>query len=365
MKIFFLLAAFTLYFTSIFAQPVQFKLDLTNPKVTLKLFQAEDINDEDIRELMLLPTTPKLLRKLGIDSLTMVSALKKARAGQKPDNQEARLEYDMIVENLDSLADFVSTVEANTEELLTNLNESLGDYFPVGTNVTITIYGMMGGWANGYTFGDVEEFFMSLQKLDFDYNVLYALAEHELFHNVQSASYDINPFLNQLDSMGLKNDFTIMRLFNNLWQEGSASYMARSEKYEQTDKIIAYFQSFQSNARRMGQLTYLIDRLMVNAYQQSDPNFARIYQLLFGYEWNELGYYFGYRMLNRLVAGKSEEERKATIRYYLQERPTLFILDYITLTKPENNEYNYNQFSDEFIRIVERLDYMAKNDQTR
>lgn len=346
--------------TNTFAQQVQFRLDLTNPKVTLELFQAEDIDDKDIERLMSLSTTPKLLRKLAIDSTTMVTALKKAKAGQEPNHEEARLEYDKVVENLDSLIDFVNTVEASAEKLSEGLNDSLGYYFPEDANVNITIYGMMGGWAKGYTFGDAKEFFVSLQKLDFDYNVLYALAEHELFHNAQSANYDIEPFLTQLDSLGLKSDLAVMRLFNLLWQEGSASYIARSEKYEQTDGIVAYFESFQSNTQRMSQLTYLFDRLVVDAYRQTDPKFSRIDGMLFSSNWNELGYYFGYRILNRLSVGKSEQAMKAAIKHYLQNHPTLFILDYITLTKSENNEYNYHQFSEEFIQIVKRLNYMVE-----
>lgn len=335
-------------------------MDLTNPKITLELLRAKSITDQDIRKLMVLTTTPKLLRKLGIDSLDMVSALKKARVRQKPNDKEMRLQYDLIVGNLDSLTTFLDTIKKNAGMLSQDLAASLGNYFPPKTDREVTIYGMMGGWSTGYTFGEPDEFFVLLQKLEFDYNVFYATTEHELFHNVQSANYNENSFLTRLNDSGLKGDLTAMLLLTDLWQEGSASYIANAEKYVQTPGIITSFKSFQENENRMYQLDFLFDRMLVDAYHQPDPDYDRMYGLFFSSNWNELGYYLGYRMIKRLADGKSEEEKVSMIKRYLKAYPTQFVMDYIALTKAEKEKHGYYQFSAEFEKIVQRLNFMIK-----
>ncbi|MPR35813.1 DUF5700 domain-containing putative Zn-dependent protease [Salmonirosea aquatica] len=343
--------------THVIAQQIQFNLDLSNPHTTLKLLQADRLDDAGIRGLMALPTTPKLLRKLNIDSLDMVSALKKAKAGEKPNAKEARLQYDMIVQNLDSMAVFIKTVEANKDRLSRDLQASLGPYFPPETKLTVNIYAMLGGWATGYTFGERDEFFISLQKLQLDYNVLYSIAEHELFHNAQSAYFTDNSFQERLDSLGLSADLTVLGMLENLWSEGSASYIANPDKYEQTKGIVASFRPFQENEQRMGQAYYLFDHLLVDAYHNPERDFDRLYGVFFSSNWDEVGYYMGYQMLNRLSKGKSEAEKAAMIQRYLKANPLTFMRDYIALTRvPENNYY---QFSKEFERIVERLALMA------
>ena len=338
------------------AQNVQFNVDISNSVQTLELLQNQEIQVQDLTALFALPTTEYLLRKLALDSTELVSALRKAKEGMEPDSKEARLQYDKIIDNIDSISTFVEQIDKESSDLVKYLNDSLSQYFPDQTNTEVVIHVMLGGWATGYTFDDLpNEFFVSIQKIPLDMEVLYALCEHELFHNIQAASYTIASEVAQLDSLGLIADAVVLSHLNNLWREGSATFIAEPTKYRQSPGIVKYFESNLRNTSRVTQAYFILDRMTVDAYESGGPKPNTLYQTFFSPAFDQVGYYIGSHMLQSIMDGLSDQERMSKLKFYLQHSPTYFVLDYVSLS----NKFpqNHYRFSKEFITITKRLHY--------
>ena len=343
---------------TLWGQEVKFRFDFENADQTLKLLQSENLDSAELSTLMRLPTTAFLLRKLQIDSSTMVSALKKAKAGEEANDEEARLQYGQVVDELDSLTVYIADVKHRSQDFQQQLSATLGSYFPGGSTSEITIYPMLGGWATGYVFGDeADKFFVSLQKLSLDQIVFYAIAEHELFHVVQRANYNLSPYFEHLDSLGLGEDAAVLANLYNLWLEGSATYMSRPDKYEGTPGIQAQFAPLLRNYQRIGLSYFVVDRLTTDIYNLPEDKLRLADAALFSPSFDEVGYFVGWQMLRALLRDKTEDEKSNLIKYYLSVSPTYFVLDYIKFAK--DSTYDYYKFSASFEKAVVRLHEMV------
>jgi hypothetical protein len=93
---------------------------------------------------------------------------------------------------------------------------------------------------------------------------------------------------------------------------------------------------------------YLAERLILDAYanpEKSDP--AKIYTILFDWNWNNPGYAMGKWITQSLVNAYGP----SAINKYLAADPMIFLQDYIALAKAEPAKYLYN-FSETFEKML-------------
>lgn len=334
------------------AQTINLSIDFTNADETIRILrQQRNPNLGDLTVFKDLHATIAIARKVNLTTDTAISAIRKVLNGVALTEMEKRFQYEFIRENLDSLELFVKFIKLNQSVIINTLKTSFSAYIPDGKDLTVKIYMVLGGFSAGWTFSDPTAFYVGLRWFKNDFTSIIETCKHEIFHNVQSMWYDSRTVHKELEKKSV-NLAGAYYLINSLFKEGTASYIADLSKLDKsTPHIKELWDHMQVNISRTPQNFVLADKLLLSAFNSKEFNTStllNLYNIIFGWEWNNPGYYMGYQMCNELMLAYGKDR----INYYLKMDPTYFLLDFIELSK--NKKLNY-QFSEELETAVRHI----------
>jgi hypothetical protein len=334
------------------AQNISISFDFSNAEKVLEILKKNKLSEEDKKQFLNLPATQGAIKKLQTNNDTTISALQKAINGVPGTKLEKRFSYQYIKENADSLRSFIKELNDNKQTLEQTLAHTLSDYVPEGKKMHITIYGILSGNSAGFTFGEDSTFYIGLQLYKNDMNATMESCKHELFHNIQSASYNNSwNIISALNNKTTKGASNVYYLLNSLYMEGTAEYIADPQKAIQSKVVKENWKLMQLNENRLQDIGYLFDRMILDVYHNPDSVDAnKTYGLFFYWNWQSPGYYLGKEITKSLVNKYGE----LVLKKYLKSDPTQLILDYIKLSKEEPGKVPY-VFSASFERTIHEV----------
>lgn len=333
------------------AQNIKIIFDFSNATSTLNLIQKSSLTEEEFAEFLSLQGTKALLQKINSYPDTARTALTRAILNLPSTQQGQNFGYRRIKREKDSLQAFITTFEKQKSFIEEKLTKSLLPYLPKNKTMSITVYGTLGGYSSAYTLGDDSTFYLGLQFFKGDLNGVFELCKHELFHNIQTSLYN-NKIIKQrlqVKDKGLANAYEMLCY---LFKEGTAEYVADLNKADHTSPYIKeLWEHMRVNESRLGDAFYLFERILLDMSNNFDSiSYNKTYNILFSWEWNNPAYYIGYVMTKSLVA----ENGESILKKYLAGDPTVFVLDYIKLTKSKDDQLDH-RFSVLFEQLVRKI----------
>lgn len=185
-----------------------------------------------------------------------------------------------------------------------------------------------------------------------DFNGIVNTCQHELFHNIQSLSYDRTAVLKKLQKANEQQALYAYYLAQNIFVEGSAEYVADIDLADRsTPFILSQYTHASVSKGRMAANFYLIERIIMDAYrypERTDVDVA--YNIMFDWAWNNPGYAVGKLITKSLVKAYGP----GTLKKYVSMDPMLFIRDYIALSRKDRQAYPYT-FSDDFKKMIDTV----------
>lgn len=327
-----------------FGQNIKLNFNYENAERTLEYLEMDIPNETALDRLTALEGTLGLIQKNGLDK----ASLKQAIGGL-----DSGMQYDFISKNKDEIEAFILTIKEEEDLIRERILKTLNKYIPEDENVIeMTVYVVLGGRSSGFSLGDPGKFYVGLQLYKYDLISFVETCKHELFHSLQFKSYDIEPVSERLQQVNMGQAYA-HAIFGYLLREGSAEYIADRRKVEKGNaphvkELLAHARV---NDYRTSDVFYLIERLTLDVYNNPDAiNFSNTYNILFDWNWNNPGYYAGYKMTAVLTDTYGED----VLVRYLEKDPVYFVSDYIKLTESDPDGYDL-KFSDEFREIVESL----------
>lgn len=330
--------------SSALGQNITLHFDYGNADHTLEYLETDAPNEADGTRFLALEGTRGLMQKNGLNEASMI---------QSVNSFDNEMQYDYIRENKDEIKAFILKIKAEENSIRERILKTLLKYVPEDADdIEMTVYVVLGGRSSGFSLGDPGKFYIGLQLYKSDLISFTETCKHELFHNLQFISYDLQNASEKLQQINMGQAYA-HAIFGYLFREGSAEYIADLRKVDssQAPHVKELLDHARVNDNRAPEVFYLIERLTLDAYNNPENiNYSNIYNLLFDWNWNNPAYYAGYKMTAALTEAYGEE----VMLRYLQQDPVYFISDYISLTKEKPETYDL-KFSDEFSEMVESL----------
>lgn len=359
MKKIILLCLVVLIGRSAIGQQISLHFDFENAKQTLYLLEKGNISEEEMQAFLALPGTNAIIKKVKSSADTARSALLKASRQQPLTRNEAFFfQYDHIYRDRDSLKKFVSELNNKKDSIEKVLSKKLGVFIPSGKCLDVTVYGLMGSFSGGWTFGnEPNAFYMGMHFKPYDVAGTIVTCEHELFHNIQSLLYEkVNESYKKIDSVSAGLGAAWYLSFF-LFREGTAEYIADVEKVAKVSASAKKsHEHITVNESRGNDAYFLFEKMSLDLASNKtidDESFQPVYNILFGWDWNNPGYFIGKKMTKALIDAYGDEY----LRKALAKDPAYFIYDYLQLSKKEKNLYKFSaafqEIIAEMIRIVE------------
>lgn len=335
------------------APRVRLKIDTSNAEATLRLLEP-GVSQAEVERFKGLPATSDLIRrakdwKMELTPDDLVGMLRRAREGEKKNV----FGYDRVVAEKDKIGALIARTSAEQPALERFLAAELAPYLPTGNEVELDVVMILGGFSSGFTFGDSSRMYVGAHTYDGDFVGFRNMLLHEAFHNVQAASLPER----DLSTCLAPGELEAYKVMDAVFREGSAEYVADlwadrgpspySDRLKENMMVNA-------NAWRYQAIEKLINYMVVSAADGGDnrPDRDVLSIILTDWNWNNPGYYYGYRTTKKLV----EKHGKDRLAQYLREGPSAFFRDHLTLLK-ETDETG--AFSPRFAEIVATIDRKA------
>jgi hypothetical protein len=206
---------------------------------------------------------------------------------------------------------------------------------------------LLGGYSAGFTLGGTDNLYVGLQFYKGDFEGVRNMILHEAFHNVQSS---LAPPRNLAVCLTAP-ERSAYEILSNTFTEGTAEYVADVWAIGPQAPYAADLQkhlAINQNPFRQRDTERLLSFLVLNALDGKETPDV-VASLLFDYNWNNAGYYYGYKMM-KAIAGKRGNGLLAS--YLLNGGPTAFFADYLAL---DQNKVGEGGFSDRFPEAISAL----------
>jgi len=339
-------------FVNAFSQQLKLDFDLSNAEQTISYMRSSPDRNK-IDQLLKLPATKGLLRKIKMDSATAVKALLSVHDTALYTNDYQKFQYGFIKKWLTSQTAFIKLIKDKQDSIKKEVITALVKYIPPGKDLRITVCFLLGGNSSGFTLGDDSVFYIGTHQYRNDITGIIESCKHELFHNIQSLyrqHYAITDSLDKNNNPGLAY---VHFMLVNLFLEGSAEYVADLRKVNNPDALFIknLREHAEVNDSRSQQVFYLVSKLLVEVNDHPDKaDQDHLYNILFDWNWNNPGYYTGYIMTRALCNAYGEN----ALLKYLGADPSQFIYDYIQLTRQQKDKYPL-RFTEDFEKVIESM----------
>jgi hypothetical protein len=335
------------------APRIRLKIDTSNAEATLKLLEP-NVSPADVVRFKALPATADLIRRAKGWNLTLtpddlVSMIEKAKGGEKSNV----FNYDLVLSQRDKIRDLISRAANEQPALEQYLTAELAPYLPAGRTLDIKVIMILGGFSAGFILGSPDTMYTGAHFYDGDFSGFRTMLLHEAFHNVQLAARPSRDFSTCLS----KGEHAAYNVLDTVFKEGTAEHVADLWKPENDSPYNARGRKnmeVNANSWRLQAVERLINHMVVSAVdaaeRQPDPEVLSI--ILTDWNWNNPGYYYGYRISGALA----KKHGKARIAQYLTDGPQTFFKDYLAVKKDAPSNF----FGPRFAEIVETLDAKVK-----
>jgi hypothetical protein len=354
-SLFFMKNIMLLFLTTIFSAYSKAQLnvhfDFSNATTTIAFLKNNKPSAADIESMAASKGVKMIIKKIrSTDSIAKI-ALYKAATGVKANGKESDFQFDFIKAHLTEMENFVQQIK-NNSKVITDSIQTLAAYLPAGKTTDIEVCFLMGGFSAGFTMGDDNIFYVGTHQYKYDFTGIVNTCQHELFHNIQSLSYNRNKIMKKLEAANEQPALYAYYLFQNIFAEGSAEYIADIDKMDTASSYIKRQAEHASvNKYRVADNFFLIENIIMSAYRNPEKTDAdAAYRILFDWNWNNPGYATGKLMCKALVNAYGAE----VIKKYLKADPVIFIKDYIQLTKTNSTTYPYS-FSADFEQMIDTV----------
>lgn len=334
-------------------QTLNITFDFSNARQTLRCVRPAQPEPGQIDRLLELSSTRGLMEKMKVDTGVMRKALMTAADTNRQTGAVGNMQYQYVRVKQQELTRFLALLEKKQDSLRRLLLQSLSAYFPGDHKANIRVCVLLGGYSSGFTLGDDSTFYLGLHQYKNDLSSVIETCRHELFHNVQRLwrnAYIVTEGLANKGDTGLA---FVHYMLINLFQEGSAEYIADLRKVKSPGASVKDLLAHaRVNESRESQVFYLISKLLVEvAEHPGDASQEELYNLLFDWNWNNPAYYAGYVMTRRLCREYGEQ----VLLKYLREDPAVFVMDYIRLASSATEPAS-PRFTPRFEELMKRLD---------
>ena len=320
--------------------------DYANAQMTADYLKSGRVDDDAITRLLALDGTRGLLQKLGASEDQASANL---RTLFDHNGSPSSFQYRWIRKSIDRHREFLAELIDREDEIRQRCVGSLAPY--VGDqDLSVTVHFLLGGHSSGFTLGDDQHFYIALHHYQGDVASIINSCVHELFHNVQRAHYDMKPASDRLSEsdLGLAYAHAFIAF---IFQEGTASYVADLNQLDDANPHIRELKEHAAvNPYREQDIFYLISRLLLDVRTHPErldaAGYESLYNILLGWNWNNPGYYAGYRMAQVVLENKGAE----ALQQYLRRDPVHFFADYIALSGSTGPAY-----TEDFAALIDEL----------
>jgi hypothetical protein len=171
--------------------------DFSNATATIAFFKNNKPSAADIESMVASAGVKTIIKKIrSTDSIVKI-ALLKAATGVKATGKEADFQFDFIKKHLLEMENFVEKIK-NNSKVINDSIQSLAAYLPAGKKATVKVSFLLGGYSAGFTMGDDNIFYVGTHQYEYDLTGIINTCQHELFHNIQSLSYNRNAMMKKL-----------------------------------------------------------------------------------------------------------------------------------------------------------------------
>ncbi len=310
-------------------EAIALTIDVGNAAATLRLLEHPDAPVVDWNRFFALDGTQALLGRMerwGEDPSEgrLMELLREASRGAS----NVPMSFSAVVRDSTTIRTLMNRLRDETQGIQGFVNQRLSRFLEEEDRLEINVVLVLGGGSAGFTRGGAKNQFIGLHFYDGDFLGVRNLILHESFHNVQAA------FSPQLPAMCLSPaEEHTYSLLSRIFQEGTAEFVADIWDYDPAEApYIAKLQdhlAVNRNPYRRKQIEGLIELVGGPVGAQLSGRAESPWNILFGWNWRNPGYQYGYTM-SQLLYGP---EGRSDLRVHLRSHPTRFFLDYVDISQ--------------------------------
>lgn len=328
--------------------PIRVRLDTDNAQQTLRILSGDETSEQEWQDFFALAGTQALLARMerwGQEPTTarMRELLEDASQGVS----DVPLRYGDVARDQDALRVLTDRLEDDRSEIERLLNNRLATFLGDADEMILNVVFILGGFSAGFTRGGPDNQFIGLHHYDGDLLGIRNLILHESFHNVQAAFAPNVP-----DGCLTGGEAHTYDVLYRVFQEGTAEFVADIWDYDPLQApwigIMQEHLSINRSAFRQQQTEGLIELLAGEDGHLLGQESGSPWHILFGWNWNNPGYFYGYQMSALLY----ERGAQALLHEHLRDHPTRFFLDYIEVALSAGAE----PFSAAFVNRIRALE---------
>lgn len=337
-----ILAVFLLSTVNLSAQNIELIVNAESANQTFQFLKLKKNDTAGARKILSLKGTQGMIQHDSQfnEEMTSENFIKEIT---DPNAESDEFGFINIRRNLTSIQAAIQLFEDSLNVITRRVEEKLKLYSSPTNNEAIEVYFVLGGNSDGYT-NDENAFFIEIQYYLDDVEGIISTVTHELYHIIQQRSFD-----SKTEKLKLQAIFyPAFMLIENLYQEGSASYVGDPLSIDQPKEYSIFIQKkYKRNILKLKESFYLFESLLLQSI--ADPNEDLLYNIGFGGQWDSPLYFVGYEMCLQL----EQKNEEGTIKEYLSKSPTYFFMDYIDLYKSDPQiRYHFTAATEKTIEKV-------------
>ncbi len=281
------------------ADPLKLNIDASAARAVLDSLDTPTLTLDQARAVARMPGNQGLIRKSRsygkkADDESFAAALVAAAHGDDKASDPSAFAFARVRPQIATLRRVLAELEDPQGGLIDSAKRRIASYTPVGVDVPITGYLVVGGTSGGFAFGD-PQFFLNLAYFP-DARLATTILEHELYHAIQGAAAlaarqaRMTKCLTRAGVPAHLGD-----LFRSLAQEGTASAVGDvlALPKDGTGAIADERRKFARNVRLVSRSVTLLE-LSVQGLATKTADYDGIYNL--GFYGDEILYALGYVM---------------------------------------------------------------------
>lgn len=293
------------------------------------------LSRESSLQIARLPGNQGIIRKLNefripATTQSFADALYCSAHGVKAaDATEQSFYFDDVKQKHAEIAALLRQIEGNPAAFQSAIEQRIASFSPPGARIHLQGYIVAGGDGGGYAFGDTD-FYLNI-GFGSELPVAKGAATHELYHAVQGA------FAKEREAGQENADARIgqacqnaARLFNNLYEEGSATFVEDISLLSgaQTQQGLRMKEDMADGLKHVRSSASLLEMSILSLRAPNDPmSYHDVYEV--GFYGHGILYNIGYVMAKAIV----ERDGPQGLAAFLKQPPSRFLLHYTELPK--------------------------------
>ncbi len=319
------------------AFPIAVRMNTDSAKAVLEAMQNPALSHDEALKIARMRGNQGIIRKLNEFKIpataeSFADALYAAAHGEQvTDSTEKSFYFDTVKPKVPQLLELIKQIETNPQAFQTSIEQRIALFTPPNANIHLDGYIVAGGDGGGYAFGGTD-FYLNIGIID-EFVVAKGVATHELYHAVQGAFAKDRSATAEapidLQSQARKTCDTTVKLFANLYEEGSAVYVEDISLLSGARSAIGLRKQndVMDGLRHIHMSVSLLEMSVVSLGATPAVPYDDVYEV--GFYGHAVLYNVGYVMARAIA----ESDAPQGLAAFLTEPPYEFVLDYTQLPK--------------------------------